>query len=249
MKLSKAQIKYLLSLQQKKIRQKNRFFVLEGEKMAKEVLLQKKIVINAIYATADWVENHRHLMAQYKSITTIISHSELKKISSLKTPNQVLMVLPMFDNDIKPTNIKNSLSLVLENVQDPGNMGTIIRIADWFGIDHIFCSIGCVDIYNPKVVQATMGGLLRVKIHYTPLEQLFDQYPNQTVYGAILGGKNVFQTQLEAKGFLLIGNEGKGLTDGLQKYITKPITIPKFGQAESLNAAVATGILCAMFRV
>ncbi len=248
MQLSKAKIKQLCSLQQKKFRLKSNLFIVEGEKMAKEVLQQALSNIEHIYATAQWIDNNSILAAQYKPIITIITVSELKKISSLKTPNHILIVLPIPTAIVENLSLQDSLCLALENIQDPGNMGTIIRIADWFGIEHLFCSVGCVDVYNPKVIQATMGGFLRIKIHYTDLGVLFKKYPSMAVYGAVLGGQNVFKTTLEKKGFLLIGNEGRGISEELQKQISAPITIPKYGQAESLNAAVATGILCALFQ-
>ncbi len=248
MNLSKNKIKYLLSLQLKKNRLKERSFLVEGEKIATEVLTQKRYKIKAIYALSDWLEDFAPLLAQYKPIITVVTTVELKKISSLKSPNRVLIELEAPTDEQPSYAIQNSLSLVLENIQDPGNLGTIIRIADWFGISTIFCSIGCVDVYNSKTLQASMGGFLRVSVVYTQLPELLQQYPQLPVYGAILQGENVFQTPLQATGFLLIGNEGKGLSEHLQTLITHPVTIPKYGGAESLNAAVATGILCALFR-
>lgn len=248
MSLSKNKAKHLQALQQKKYRQKQQSFVVEGEKIAKEVLLQQKYKIRAIYAIPSWIDSYQPILTSYSTKLTPVDEKELKKISSLKTPNKVLLELEMPNFTPLTSSIQNSLSLVLENIQDPGNLGTIIRIADWFGIQHIFCSVGCVDVYNPKVIQATMGGFLRVPIFYEKIEVLLEQYPNLPVYGAILNGQNVFESELKSQGFLLIGNEGKGLTDAIQSKITNPITIPKYGQAESLNAAVATGILCALFK-
>ena len=247
MALSKANIKHIQSLQQKKFRQRNQSFVIEGTKIAKEVLLQKSTAVKAIYATQIWVDSHRDLLAKYTAILTVVSSAELKKISNLKTPQHILIELGMTTAKLDAKNLPNTLCLALENIQDPGNMGTIIRIADWFGIRHIFCSIGCVDIYNPKVLQATMGSFLRAEIHYTDLKVLFEAQ-DLPIYGAVLGGKNVLKTKLQTEGFLLIGNEGRGISEELQSYITEGITIPSYGNAESLNAAVATGILCAMFR-
>lgn len=245
--LSKAKIKFIQSLQQKKYRSEEQKFIVEGEKMIDEVLHQFYFELHTLYATKDWVENNSSLAAQYKTKTTIITPIELKKISSLSTPNQVLAILEIPKNILAADQVASSLNLVLENMQDPGNMGTIIRIADWFGISTIFCSKGCVDVYNSKVLQASMGSFLRVKIHYTDLENLFTQYPALPVYGAVLGGDNLFESKLQKNGFLLIGNEGNGLSDAIQQFVTKKITIPKIGRAESLNAAIATGILCAFF--
>lgn len=245
--LSIAKTKYIISLQQKKQRIQEEVFVVEGEKIISELLLQDLFKVISIYATEDWVNKNQPLTSKYSGILTTISPIELKKISSLQTPNSVLALVHFPQYSISSQKVEKSLNLVLENIQDPGNMGTIIRIADWFGISNIFCSKGCVDVYNPKVLQATMGSFLRVQVHYTDLPQLFQQYPQLPVYGAILAGKNVFQTDLKIPSFLLIGNEGHGLSLELQAVITQGITIPQFGQAESLNAAVATGILCAQF--
>jgi TrmH family RNA methyltransferase len=248
MLLSKNKTKHLLALQQKKYRQKQKSFVVEGEKIAQEVLTQQKYKIRGIYATTDWIDSYQPILNPYRSIITTVTSNELKKISSLKTPNKVLLELDYALTEI-PTSLENSsLQLVLENIQDPGNLGTIIRIADWFGIQNIFCSIGCVDIYNPKVIQATMGGFLRINTFYTKIEDLLEQYPHLPVYGAVLNGQNIFESQLKKEGFLLIGNEGRGLSDNILSKISHPITIPKYGKAESLNAAVATGILCALFQ-
>ena len=246
--LSKAKIKYILSLQKKKIRIKEQVFIVEGEKIVAEVLNQNQFKVHSIYATEIWINKNIAIATQYRTKLTTILPKELKKISSLKSPNQILAVIETPNNTPLVKNIQNSLNLVLENIQDPGNMGTIIRIADWFGIPHIFCSEGCVDVYNSKVIQATMGSFLRVKIQYIALEELFLEHSSMTVYGAVLGGKNAYKTDLKDTGFLLIGNEGKGLSKSIQKKISHPITIPKTGKAESLNAAVATGILCAFFK-
>jgi len=246
--LSKAKIKYLVSLQQKKIRLKEKAFLVEGEKIAEEVFRQDTFKLHSIYATQGWIDKNTAIASKNSAILTTINQIELKKISSLKTPNQILIVLNLPNYTPLEENIQKSLHLVLENIQDPGNMGTIIRIADWFGISTIFCSKGCVDVYNSKVVQATMGGFLRVKVRYTNLEELFTNNPELPVYGAVLGGDNAFKADLKQPSFLLIGNEGKGLSEDIQKHITSKITIPKFGEAESLNAAVATGILCAFFQ-
>lgn len=245
--LSKAKIKYLQSLQQKKHRLKENVFLVEGEKIVDEVLRQKLFNVHSIYATEAWINKNAAILTPHETCLTTTSPNGLKKISSLKTPNSVLAVLEMPNYTPLVDKIQTSLNLVLENIQDPGNMGTIIRIADWFGIPHIFCSKGCVDIYNSKVVQASMGGFLRVQVHYVGLDTLFQEHPTLPVYGAVLGGENAFKQTLNKSSFLLIGNEGKGLSDPIQKQITHKITIPKMGGAESLNAGVATGILCALF--
>ncbi|BDS12297.1 TrmH family RNA methyltransferase [Aureispira anguillae] len=245
--LSKAKIKYLQALHQKKYRLKEEAFLVEGEKIIAEVLKQDIFNVHSIYATEAWVNKNKSFLSQYNSILSVVSSHELKKISALKTPNSVVAVVRIPNYTPLVQKIQTSLNLVLENIQDPGNMGTIIRIADWFGIPHIFCSKGCVDCYNPKVVQASMGGFLRVQIHYTNLETLLDKHPQLPVYGAVLGGNNVFEESLKQPAFLLIGNEGKGLSDPIKNHLSHRITIPRLGGAESLNAGVATGILCALF--
>lgn len=247
--LSKAKIKYLHSLQQKKYRLREQAFLVEGEKMIDEILRQNIFNVHSIYATEAWISQNSPILTPYKACLTSTSANELKKISSLKTPNSVIAVLEIPNYTSFEDKIQTSLNLVLENIQDPGNMGTIIRIADWFGIPNIFCSKGCVDIYNSKVIQASMGGFLRVKIHYTDLAPLFQEHPELPIYGAVLGGDNVFKESLKRPSFLLIGNEGKGLSQNIQSLITHKITIPKMGGAESLNAGVATGILCALFSI
>lgn len=243
--LSKAKIKYIQRLAQKKQRYREGVFVVEGEKMVAELLQQQQHTIRALFGTAEWLDTQN--TTPYSTITTIVTTQELRQLSLLTTPNKALAVVEMPNYTPFNNNIQTTLLLALENIQDPGNMGTILRIADWFGLPGLFCSKGCVDVYNPKVVQASMGSVTRVPVYYGDLVERLDQYPNLPVYGAVLGGKNVYQAPLERPAFLLIGNEGKGLSAALQERLTQRLTIPKQGQAESLNAAVATGIFCALF--
>ena len=245
--ISKAKIKYLNALHQKKHRHKERLFIAEGPKIVAEVLQQQKFQIKHLYASKLWIDKNTSIYNKYYSLTTLIGANELKKISSLKNPKEVLAVLEMPN---KPQNLpeETDIALALENIQDPGNMGTIIRIADWFGIKTIFCSEGCVDIYNSKVIQASMGSFLRVAVHHGQLVDFFDAQKTIPVYGAVLGGDNLFKSTLKTPAIILIGNEGKGLSEAMQERINHRITIPKNGAAESLNAAVATAIICASFR-
>lgn len=245
--LSKAKIKFLLALQQKKQRIKLGLFVAEGEKIVQEILQQKLFKLHSIYATSRWINTNKGFLGGQVDLLHEISPADLKKISTLKTPNQVLAVLEIPQQTPSAHNIQQSFNLVLENIQDPGNLGTIIRIADWFGLPHIFCTKGCVEAYNPKVIQATMGSFLRIPVYQTELSSLFEAHPELPVYGAILGGENVYQSSLQGNSFLVIGNEGKGLEAATTQLLTQGLTIPKLGQAESLNAAVATGILCGLF--
>jgi TrmH family RNA methyltransferase len=245
--ISKAKIKYLTSLSHKKHHQKEQLFVAEGPKIVSEVLQQSKFQVKHLYASKLWIDKNIPIYNKYYSLTTLIEPNELKKISSLKNPKEVFAVLQM-PSQTSELSLQSDIALALENIQDPGNMGTILRIADWFGIKSIFCSEACVDLYNSKVIQASMGSFLRVQVQYSPLETVFEQHPSIPVYGAVLGGESLFETALKKPAIVLIGNEGKGISHPLQQQINHRLTIPKTGAAESLNAAVATGIICAMFR-
>jgi len=239
--LSKNEIKHIQSLYHKKQRDEQGLFLVEGKKMAQE-LLNSNFLIHKIYATTVWLQQND---AQ-KPIITIVTDDELKKISQLTTPNEVLMIVEAIKAST-PKIFNQQLTLVVDDLQDPGNFGSIIRIADWFNIPQIICSNNTVDVYNFKVLQATMGSFLRVHIAYTNLEDYLSK-TNQPIYGALLKGNNIFETQLLKDGYLIIGNEGKGISNSLQQLITNPITIPKFGSAESLNAAIATGIIVSHFK-
>lgn len=246
--LSKSNIKYINSLKQKKFRQQFHKFTAEGDKIVGEIIENPKIVIEKIFAIAEWIEANAKILHQRQIPYEIITNNELKKISNLQTPNQALAILDMMTEAIDEDMVNNNLSLVLDTLQDPGNLGTIIRIADWFGIPYIFCAKDSVDVYNAKVIQASMGGFLRIKVIYTDIEQLFEQFPTLPKYGAVLGGTNIFEEKLTQKGFIVIGNESKGISENIKNKLTHQLEIPAYGQAESLNAGVATGIMCATFR-
>jgi len=233
--LSKIEIKYIQSLCHKKQRQAEGLFIAEGAKLADE-LLQSDYSIKKIYATADWASKHS-TRAEVVTITEI----ELQKISALQAPNQVLVIAEQKKGVDRPV-LEHQLTLVLDGIQDPGNLGTIIRIADWFGIKQVIASVDTVELYNPKVIQGTMGSFIRVQLWYQSLEVLL-QTATVPVYGALLNGKNMHAEPPVTEGILVIGNESKGISPALLPYITHPITIPRLGGAESLNAAVATGIL------
>ena len=173
-----------------------------------------------------------------------ISVTELEKISSLKTPQDAIAQIRIPEWPVlRHNDLKGCFSLVLDGIQDPGNMGTIIRIADWFGIINLICSEDTVDIYNPKVVQASMGSLSRVKVHYIGLSQFLSQI-KLPIYGALLDGENIYDSDFGDEGLLLMGNEGNGIRPEIQKLITKAVTIPRIGKAESLNVAIATSLFC-----
>ena len=243
--ISKNQIKHIRSLHKSKGRNKSRLFIVEGPKAVAE-FLDSDFTIQQIFATRPWIEK----MGEQAFNTEEISEKDLQIISAQKHPNQVLAVVEMPEAPAPPTRIED-LCLVLDAIQDPGNMGTIIRIADWFGIKHIICSKETADIYNPKVVQSTMGSISRVQVSYANLVDWLNELNGSVpVYGTLLSGENIYETKLESKGLIIIGNESRGISDDVAFYISKAIKIPSWGDSktESLNAAVATGIVVAAFR-
>lgn len=245
--LSKSIEKYVNSLKQKKHRLEEGRFIAEGEKQAEE-FLTGGLRTDKIIATPEWLKAKEYLWNRKQVTIVEVSEIELKRISGLTQPSRVLLVMEIPSVQTDESMIKNSLNLVLEDISDPGNMGTIIRIADWFGIPYIFCSENCVDVYNPKVVQASMGSISRVHAVEMKVTELFERFPSLPAYATVLEGENLFTANLKREAFIVIGNESRGISEALTPFIHKKLTIPKFGNAESLNAAVATGIVCAMFR-
>ncbi len=254
--LSSARIKHIKSLQQKKYRKLNGQFVAEGDKIVSD-LLQGSFHINGIYATSEWMDRHKPLIPAQVYIE-IISASELNRISGLSAPNQVLAVVKMPDLTGQKIMPLRGLSLFLDGIQDPGNLGTIIRTADWFGISQVFCSPETADVFNPKVIQASMGSFIRVGIQYLMLDELLIQFPAKPmVYGASLDGANLFHEPLIKPALLIIGNESKGISPELTPLIDAFLHIPRHGSAtqspehrgaESLNASVAAAIMMAWFQ-
>ena len=246
--ISKNQIKQITALSQKKQRDEAGLFVAEGTKLVLDLAAAFKI--KYIFATDAWInESGKSVKAEIQSVTK----DELDKISNQKSPQGVLAVFEKPDYSISETDIANQLSLALDDVQDPGNLGTIIRIADWFGIHDIFCSQHCADAFGPKTVQATMGALARVRMHYTDLEQfLKTQAKNTTVYGTFMDGDDLYSEEICNQGIILMGNEGNGISPKIEKLVTKRLLIPNFPKgeptSESLNVGVATAIICAEFR-
>lgn len=234
--LTKNELKYIQSLYHKKQRDEEKLFIAEGPKLAEE-LITSQFVIKHVYAVGEWLQRNQPV----KVPVTEISESELSRISKLQTPNEVVVIARQAMTVGEPE-LKGNLTLMLDGIQDPGNMGTIIRIADWFGINQIICSNDCVELYNPKVVQATMGSIIRVSCWYkdTAVWEPVDDLP---VFGALLNGKNIYSVGKAEEGILVIGNESKGIREPMLSKITQPVTIPKSGGAESLNAAVAAGII------
>lgn len=245
--ISKNKIKYIRSLELKKNRNKEGKFVAEGFKVVDDLLALQPA--DLIVATQEWLHG-KHLADQTEVIE--VTEEELKKVSFLQHPQQVLAVFRQDTSGDYAINT-NELSLALDGVQDPGNLGTIIRIADWFGITHIYCSQDTADVYNPKVVQATMGSIARVKVEYGNLLALVESLPADVpVYGTLLDGDNIYQQQLENRGLIVMGNEGKGISPALAKKVNRRLLIPNFPEgratADSLNVAIATAITCSEFR-
>ncbi|MGJ1346922.1 TrmH family RNA methyltransferase [Sphingobacterium siyangense] len=239
--LSKAQISLITSLQNKKYRKQHGLFIVEGIKSVME-FISSSYEVESIFYTDDANTKVGKISHNIKSHE--LTETEFQKISALKSPQGILALLKLpLQQKIVPSNLKNKFSLVLDDVQDPGNLGTIIRTAEWFGIEHIICSIGTVDAYNPKVVQATMGSLARLQIHYTDLTD-FIPATGLKVYGALLDGQSIYQTVWADEGLIVMGNEGNGISDEIIALIDQAVTIPRLGQAESLNVAVATTIFC-----
>ena len=235
-RISKNKIKYLRSLRQKKTREFEQCFLIEGEKMVLEALREFPKLVKEVY-----LEKNSKLNIEFSLVFEMTS-IESEQISGFKTPNKCLALIS--NPTIEPKN--DDLTLVLDHVQDPGNMGTIIRLADWFGLTKIVASRDTVDCFNPKVIQASMGSIFRVKIDYVDIEQFLSQ-TDLPIYGALLNGVSVYKSILPQKAVLILGNEGNGLSESVQKLVTNKLTIPKFGQAESLNVSTATGILLSEF--
>lgn len=239
--LSKTHSKYIQSLHHKKFRDADNVFIAEGNKVVPELVQSKRFVCMEIMGTKEWLQQHEVLLRKYyDGPLTEIETFELEKISALSTPNQVLAIFKKAET--APAIIDKKISLVLDTIQDPGNLGTIIRTADWFGIENIVCSSNCTEMYNPKVVQSTMGSLGRVNITYVNLPTWLAQQ-EISLYAAALDGKPVQQFRDIKEGLLIIGNESKGISQEILEMVTEKITIPKTGEAESLNAAVAAGII------
>ena len=237
--VSKNQIKLINSLQQKKYRKLHNLFIAEGKKVIQE-LIEANFSLEHLFVTK---EN----LFDKKFHSELISDAELKKISALTTANDCLAVFK-----IKEVNSKSStgLELALDNIKDPGNMGTIIRLCDWFGISKIVCTEETVDIYNPKVVQATMGSLARVEVLYTNLTNYL-KTTDLEVFGTFMEGKNIYKTELPSQGIIVMGNEANGISAEIESLVTQKISIPRFGnlqQTESLNVATATAVILSEFK-
>lgn len=234
----KSKVKYINSLGQKKQRDADRVFVAEGPKIINELLGEPGMELQEMYALKGWLNENRITRA---SQIVEVDEVMLERLSFMSTPNQVLAVFRM--PRLSQLELKNRITVVADNIQDPGNLGTIVRCADWFGIDQVVCSRDCADVFNPKTVQSTMGSIARVKVYYEDLAALINSNKNIQVFAATLDGKDISMIQPVKEAVIVIGNESKGISKEILELVTERITIPKRGRAESLNAAVATGII------
>ena len=241
--ISKNTIKYVRSLHQKKFRQKFNSFITEGHKITVELLNFKPEIVDRIYALDSWIDANKNQLLSFESKCEVVSAKDMERISVLKNPSPVLVVCNQFENKNGKT---SGFSLYLDDIKNPGNMGTIIRIADWFGMDKLICSPECVEIFSPKVVQSAMGSIFRIPIEIEVFENVKDVY-KEKVYGTVLEGTNVFNMKIEQPALIVVGNESKGIDPKIQAQLDHKISIPaaSVSQTESLNAAIATGIICA----
>ena len=245
--LSKNKIKYIHSLELKKNRKEEQVFIAEGHKLVEDLI--GHFSCKLLVATSMWLSQHRDVMAEE---IIEVTQEELTKVSLQKTPQGVLAVFKQPSYECNPEVLKDSLCLALDDVQDPGNLGTIVRLADWFGIEDIFCSQGTADVYNPKTIQATMGAIARVRVHYCDLVSLIGSLKDIPVYGTFLDGDNMYNKSLSANGLIVMGNEGKGVSPEVGSLINERLYIPNYPigrtTSESLNVAIATAIVCSEFR-
>lgn len=245
--LSKNQIKRIQSLARKKGRRDEGCFIAEGSKLVEDTWAA--FDCDLLLATRRWIDSHPRVGDRPVQEVT---EQEMAKVSQLTTPTDVMAIyrIPCYRLDVEA--LRSELVLALDTVQDPGNLGTIVRLADWFGIRHIVCSPETADLYNPKVVQATMGALARVRLYYTPLAGFLQSMERATVYGTFLDGTDIYRTPLSPHGVIVMGNEGNGISPELEPYIGSRLYIPNYpaGQptSESLNVAVAAAVTCAEFR-
>jgi RNA methyltransferase, TrmH family len=239
--LSKSQISFVNALHQKKHRKEHRLFIVEGSKSIVE-FTQSIYRVDTIFHTSEakpkFHQLHRNIKLQE------VSETELKKVSTLTTPQDALALVQIPETtDLKPESFKGKFAIVLDGVQDPGNLGTIIRTADWFGFTDIICSQDTVDAYNPKTVQASMGSLSRINVYYEDLATFLSK-STVPIFGALLEGTSIYSKDFGTEGYILLGNEGNGISPKLKEQITDAVTIPRFGSAESLNVAISAAIIC-----
>ena len=245
--LSKAKIKEIRALEVKKFRDAQNLFIAEGNKIVADMLHSFE---------CEWLIARTSWMATQGNIPTkeliLAEESDIRKVSLMKTPQDVLAIFKKPEQSLEDADPSTQLILALDCIQDPGNLGTIVRLADWFGIEHIICSPDTADVYSPKTVQATMGALAHVKVHYTDLGDFLQKHKEVPVYGAFLDGENMYKKQLSPNGIIVMGNEGNGIRPETEVLINERLYIPPYPPehetTESLNVAVATAIVCAEFR-
>jgi TrmH family RNA methyltransferase len=250
--MTRHQAKMILSLQKRKVREENSLFVIEGDKLVREYITAGNRVV-LLAGKPEWLDGERAEVIESADEIVTVSYDELRRISSLKTPHNVLAVAPVVRLPYSDEILARNIILALEYVQDPGNLGTIIRIAAWFGINNIICSPDCVDFYNPKVIQASMGAFMHVSTYYMPLEDILSKacHDGINVWGATMDGVPIYESILGSEGIIVLGNESRGISGALLHYITERITIPGPEKAlaglESLNVSMAAAIICSEF--
>jgi TrmH family RNA methyltransferase len=250
--ISKNRARFIISLQKKKVRDEEGLFIIEGDKLVRE-FLSAKVPVKTLIAKKEFIGSLSPLMKDSIEETEDASYEELKQISTLKTPHNALAVVHIPKRIMIPENLFKNLCVALDVVQDPGNLGTIIRAAAWFGIGNIVCSNDCVDVYNPKVIQATMGAILHVNVYYSDLKELAAlAYESEIpVYGTLLEGESIYTAETARKGLIILGNESKGISDELIPYVTHKIMIPGAGRAkpgiDSLNVGMAASVVFSEF--
>ena len=238
--ISKGTIRYIKSLQLKKYRKKAQSFLVEGTKSVLE-LLKAPFELTHLVATESFIRQNEQTLAKLVDRIHVVTEKQLNGMSSLKTNDKVLAVAKCLPNEPFKVGEKEYV-IALDQIRDPGNLGAIIRTADWYGITKIICSLDCADLYHPKVIHASMGSFIRVKVYYTELPQFIGSGFN--VYGATLNGENVHSIRFKDSGVLIIGNETRGISASLKPIISQEISVPRLGGAESLNASIATAVIC-----
>jgi TrmH family RNA methyltransferase len=250
--ISKSKAKFIISLQKKKVRDEQRLFVIEGDKLIKEFLLAR-IPVKTLIAKPEFLNTLPSELTRYVNEFENVNYEELKQISTLKTPHNALAVVPMPEPVLDTFEILNHLCVAIDFVQDPGNLGTIIRAAAWFGLKNIVCSENCVDVYNPKVIQASMGAILHVNLYYYDLKKMLGLAYKEKIpiFGTMLKGESIYKHRLDNKGIILLGNESKGISDELISFITEKIMIPGACNPtpgiESLNVSMAASVVFSEF--
>jgi TrmH family RNA methyltransferase len=242
--ISKSDVKYIQSLAHKKFREEEGVFVIEGVKMVGELIAEFPERIVQLYATQQWVDENKAIKPLGFPIT-IVNEKELLRISQLKTPNQVVATVKIMPQNMNEDS--RGFTLVLDQIQDPGNLGTIIRTCDWFGVQNIICSLDTVDAYNPKTVQSAKGSLLRMNIQYSDLCSYLEAKQGIPIYAAVLEGKSIHEVQVNGPAIFVVGNEANGISKEVLAFTSNTITIPRKGKAESLNVAIATAIILSRF--